>query len=140
MPERDAVRMPERGAVRMPERDAVRMPEWGAVRMPERDAVRMLERDAAPEATLNTPFRAFPRALPPAPQQTARYNYLIQAREGLPPGAFPPDTRVYSGHYHLPHDVPGSTITYVGSPYQVCVPACCTRACVARAGVCASLA
>ncbi|KAG1672698.1 hypothetical protein FOA52_005175 [Chlamydomonas sp. UWO 241] len=51
--------------------------------------------------------------------QTARFNYLTQAKEGLPPGDFPPGTRVFTGHYHLPHDVPGSDITYVGSPYQV---------------------
>jgi hypothetical protein len=25
----------------------------------------------------------------------------------------------YTGHYHKPHTVPGTRITYVGSPYQV---------------------
>ena len=51
-------------------------------------------------------------------QQTARYNYQLQAREGLPPDMFPPDVPVYTGHYHLPHTVPNSHITYIGSPYQ----------------------
>ena len=31
---------------------------------------------------------------------------------------FPPDVPVYTGHYHLPHTVPNSHITYIGSPYQ----------------------
>ncbi|KAJ9530146.1 hypothetical protein QJQ45_023431 [Haematococcus lacustris] len=50
---------------------------------------------------------------------TARMNALWQARHGLPPDLFPEGIPVYSGHYHLPHTVPGTTIMYVGSQYQV---------------------
>eukprot|EP00798_Chlamydomonas_sp_ICE-L_P018190 gene18190-24631_t len=51
--------------------------------------------------------------------QTARFNYQAQSREGVPPNLFPPRMPVYTGHYHLPHTVDNTTITYVGSPYQV---------------------
>ncbi|KAG2498517.1 hypothetical protein HYH03_003768 [Edaphochlamys debaryana] len=51
--------------------------------------------------------------------RTARTNQWRQAQEGLDPSAFPPALPAYSGHYHLPHTVPGTAITYVGSPYQV---------------------
>ncbi|GFH12617.1 ABC transporter (ISS) isoform A [Haematococcus lacustris] len=46
-------------------------------------------------------------------------NAMWQARHGLPPDLFPEGIPVYSGHYHLPHTVPGTTIMYVGSQYQV---------------------
>jgi DNA repair exonuclease SbcCD nuclease subunit len=49
----------------------------------------------------------------------AQMNEQHQARDGLPPGLFPCDVPTYTGHYHLPHTVRGSRITYVGSPYQV---------------------
>ena len=52
-------------------------------------------------------------------QRGAKMNQWRQAEVGLSPGDFPAGPRVYSGHYHLPHDVPGTNITYVGSPYQV---------------------
>ncbi|KAF8071319.1 hypothetical protein HT031_001402 [Scenedesmus sp. PABB004] len=50
---------------------------------------------------------------------TARMNAAHQARDGLPPGLFPARVPVYLGHYHLPQTLPGSAITYVGSPFQV---------------------
>ncbi|KAF5832983.1 hypothetical protein DUNSADRAFT_10970 [Dunaliella salina] len=50
--------------------------------------------------------------------QTAKMNYRTQAKDGLPPALFR-DFPVYTGHYHLPHSVPNSNITYIGSPYQV---------------------
>ena len=53
------------------------------------------------------------------PQRTARTNSRRQAEEGLEPGAFPRRLPAYSGHYHLPHQVPNTDITYIGSPYQV---------------------
>jgi len=46
-------------------------------------------------------------------------NEAHQARDGLPPSLFPPSIPTYMGHYHKPHTVPGTNITYVGSPYQV---------------------
>jgi hypothetical protein len=45
-------------------------------------------------------------------------NASYQARDGLPPELFPQRLPVYLGHYHFPHLVPGTSITYVGSPYQ----------------------
>jgi hypothetical protein len=49
----------------------------------------------------------------------ASLNEAHQARHGMAPDAFPPRTPVYTGHYHTPHTVPGTAITYVGAPYQV---------------------
>lgn len=51
--------------------------------------------------------------------ETARYNYAIQARSGLNADIFPPRVPVYTGHYHIPHTVPDTAITYIGSCYQV---------------------
>lgn len=48
----------------------------------------------------------------------ARYNTRQQAHVGLGTEAFPSDIPTYSGHYHLPHTVPNTSITYVGSPFQ----------------------
>lgn len=49
---------------------------------------------------------------------TAHMNAAYQAHNGLPPDIFPEAIPVYTGHYHLPHTVAGTSITYVGSPYQ----------------------
>ncbi|KAL6777868.1 hypothetical protein ACKKBG_A16000 [Auxenochlorella protothecoides x Auxenochlorella symbiontica] len=49
----------------------------------------------------------------------ASLNDAFQARDGVPPSAFPRGLEVYTGHYHRPHTVPGTSIHYVGSPYQV---------------------
>jgi hypothetical protein len=57
------------------------------------------------------------RALPVL-QLTAHMNASYQARDGLPPELFPERVPVYLGHYHFPHLVPGTNITYIGSPYQ----------------------
>ncbi|GMH42164.1 hypothetical protein BSKO_10083 [Bryopsis sp. KO-2023] len=46
-------------------------------------------------------------------------NDTFRAKEGLHPDTFPPLLPVFSGHYHKPHIVDGTTIEYVGSPYQV---------------------
>ena len=46
-------------------------------------------------------------------------NETFQSQHGLDPCAFPISVPTYSGHYHRPHTVPGSSIHYVGSPYQV---------------------
>lgn len=51
-------------------------------------------------------------------QMGARMNHNYQAHAGIDPSAFPSGLPVYSGHYHLPHTVEGTAITYVGSPYQ----------------------
>lgn len=48
----------------------------------------------------------------------ASLNDAFQARDGVPPSAFPRGLEVYTGHYHRPHTVPGTSIHYVGSPYQ----------------------
>jgi hypothetical protein len=59
----------------------------------------------------------------------ASMNETFQARDGLDPSTFEVVSNegvssndkipVYTGHYHKPHTVPGTRITYVGSPYQV---------------------
>ena len=49
----------------------------------------------------------------------AQMNERHQATYGLDAHLFPPSIPTYTGHYHLPHVVPGSNITYIGSPYQV---------------------
>ena len=72
----------------------------------------------------------------------ASMNETFQARDGIDPGVFgvaesfgeketsasrdgdaatrlPKTIPTYTGHYHKPHTVPGTRITYVGSPYQV---------------------
>ncbi|KAK9809017.1 hypothetical protein WJX72_007974 [[Myrmecia] bisecta] len=46
-------------------------------------------------------------------------NDSCQARDGLPPSLFQGRTPTYIGHYHKPHTVPGTSIHYIGSPYQV---------------------
>ena len=52
-------------------------------------------------------------------QQTAHVNASYQAAEGLPPGIFTAKVPVYTGHYyHMPHVVPNTNISYIGSPYQ----------------------
>ena len=59
----------------------------------------------------------------------ASMNESFQARDGLDPSLLSPGFSaadahtggipVYTGHYHKPHTVPNTNITYVGSPYQV---------------------
>lgn len=49
----------------------------------------------------------------------ARINDTYQASLGVGPELFPAALPVYSGHYHEPHMLPGTAITYLGSPYQV---------------------
>ena len=67
----------------------------------------------------------------------ASMNESFQARDGIDPSVFgvaesplgfgggagdAPERKTvptYTGHYHKPHTVPGTRITYVGSPYQV---------------------
>lgn len=51
-------------------------------------------------------------------QLTAHMNAAYQAKSGLPPDLFPSELPVYMGHYHYPQSVPGTRITYIGSPYQ----------------------
>lgn len=51
--------------------------------------------------------------------QGARINDAYQSALGLPKSLFPSGLPVYSGHYHQPHVVPGTSVQYVGSPYQV---------------------
>lgn len=46
-------------------------------------------------------------------------NDNTASRRGLNPGIFPSHIPTYSGHFHRPHRVPASSVTYVGSPYQV---------------------
>ena len=59
----------------------------------------------------------------------ASMNESFQARDGLDPSLLEGPAAagaaagyripVYTGHYHKPHTVPNTNITYVGSPYQV---------------------
>ena len=48
----------------------------------------------------------------------ASMNETFQARDGLDPALFG-GANTYTGHYHKPHVVPNTNITYVGSPYEV---------------------
>lgn len=48
----------------------------------------------------------------------AMMNEAFQAKAGLEPDLFPDDIRTYTGHYHKPHTVADTNITYIGSPYQ----------------------
>lgn len=48
----------------------------------------------------------------------ASYNSVAQAFNGILPKQFPSHVPSYTGHYHKPHVVPGSQITYLGSPFQ----------------------
>jgi DNA repair exonuclease SbcCD nuclease subunit len=51
----------------------------------------------------------------------ASMNDLIKSQHGLAASVFPPGRCIYSGHFHKPHIVRtngGSSIRYVGSPYQ----------------------
>lgn len=54
----------------------------------------------------------------PMLQVSAKQNSGRLATEGMLIAAFPPGIDVYTGHYHMPQTLPGSSITYVGSPYQ----------------------
>lgn len=54
----------------------------------------------------------------------ASVNNAHQARAGISPRVFPAGVSVYSGHYHKPHQVPGTDITYVGNLFQSTLPAC----------------
>lgn len=45
-------------------------------------------------------------------------NEAFQAKAGLEPDLFPDDVPTYTGHYHKPHTVANTKITYIGSPYQ----------------------
>eukprot|EP00892_Ulva_mutabilis_P005450 jgi/Ulvmu1/3277/UM151_0025.1 len=49
----------------------------------------------------------------------ARFNTSQQAHAGVGQDAFPQDIPTYSGHYHLPQTVPNTSITYIGSPFQL---------------------
>jgi DNA repair exonuclease SbcCD nuclease subunit len=49
----------------------------------------------------------------------ASMNDNIISRRGLRASLFPRDLPTYSGHFHKPHVVPNTSITYIGSPYQV---------------------
>ena len=51
-------------------------------------------------------------------QLGAYVNETFQAREGFAPDLFPEEVPVYMGHYHKPHTVQGTSIEYIGSPYQ----------------------
>ena len=45
-------------------------------------------------------------------------NDNVVSRRGLRASLFPRDIPTFSGHFHKPHCVPDTCITYVGSPYQ----------------------
>ena len=89
----------------------------GALWLPYRrdEAVLCAAMDAA-RARGNPPLRA---VFAHADVLGASLNEAHQARHGMPPDFFPPRTPVFTGHYHTPHTVPGTAITYVGAPYQV---------------------
>jgi DNA repair exonuclease SbcCD nuclease subunit len=50
----------------------------------------------------------------------ALMNDLLVSTGGVPPASFPPNKRIYSGHFHKPHTVKSSNvdIEYLGSPYE----------------------
>jgi hypothetical protein len=58
------------------------------------------------------------------PEQIGAFmNNAYQATHGVPTEAFPEETDVWLGHYHMPHVVSDSQgkptrVRYVGSPYQ----------------------
>lgn len=54
----------------------------------------------------------------PVIQAGAMVNNALQLQEGLSPGVFPAGLPVFTGHYHKPHVVAGTTVEYVGSPFQ----------------------
>ena len=80
-------------------------------------------------------------------QLGAFVNETFQAREGFSPDLFPDQVPVYMGHYHKPHRVKGSSIEYIGSPYQgepqpgpclMCAKldiSCAMQACIIRRAV-----
>jgi hypothetical protein len=43
------------------------------------------------------------------------YNESFQATEGMAPDVMPPVVPVYTGHFHIPHTVEGTNITYIGA-------------------------
>ena len=89
----------------------------GALWLPYRRDKRIIEAAIGAASSSDLQLRA---VMAHADVQTARFNYAIQSREGLPAvGLFPPDIPVYTGHYHLPHTVPNTKICYIGSAYQV---------------------
>eukprot|EP00980_Cylindrotheca_fusiformis_P009811 scaffold2157_cov111-Cylindrotheca_fusiformis.AAC.5 len=51
----------------------------------------------------------------------ALMNDLLVSTGGIPPASFPPEKRIYSGHFHKPHTVKSShaNIEYLGSPYEI---------------------
>ncbi len=55
-------------------------------------------------------------------QVGAFMNDAYQAHDGVLPSLFPPGLPVYTGHYHKPHTVEGTSIRYLGSPYQGAPP------------------
>ncbi len=88
-------------------------------------------RDSAVTRALLAPYKA------PAEHDDAYHQALVRAvfchvdvrgapmndnsasRRGLRPTVFPEHLPVYSGHFHKPHKVPKTSVTYIGSPYQV---------------------
>ena len=89
----------------------------GALWLPYRRDKALIQ-DAVNAASTN-PDLQLKAIMAHADVQTAKFNYAIQAREGVPIDLFPSQLPVYSGHYHIPHTVPNSSITYIGSCFQV---------------------
>lgn len=46
-------------------------------------------------------------------------NDAIQSGWGIQPHELPSDIDILTGHYHRPHEVEGTRISYVGSPWEV---------------------
>lgn len=69
-------------------------------------------------ATLSHPINAVFCHATVAGAQLANNILSPSTPRSLNPTDFPPQTLVYSGHLHRPHNV-GDSIQYVGSPYQV---------------------
>lgn len=51
----------------------------------------------------------------------ALMNDQLVSTGGVPPASFPPNKKIYSGHFHKPHTVKASNVVieYLGSPYEV---------------------
>jgi len=80
---------------------------------------------AAMQSILQSPKASTSQAIFIHADVTGAYmNDLIMSTGGIAPSYFPPNTPIYSGHFHKPHVVeqplsaPGVCIRYVGSPYE----------------------
>ena len=116
--------------------DAARASRASGPGFPEGGVSERASAGSSGEASLETGPLGLRAIMCHADVRGASMNESFQARDGVDPGVFDVEdvssTRrvdgdvargktvpTYTGHYHKPHTVPGTRITYVGSPYQV---------------------